>query len=80
MQCCPFISHMMSGCQLLSLPSPLSFPPIFPPYCLSFSLPLCLSSSHVFCSSVIPQGDFPSFTDTAAVPRFVLEGLSVDQR
>lgn len=69
--CCPDASFYAS------LPFPL-FPLISPPHCLSLSLSLHLSLTFLFLCH--PQGDFPSFTDTAAVPLFVLEGLSVDKR
>lgn len=69
MQCYSVIRHKMSRCQFLSFPSLLSFPVnLFPhPHRHSFSLSLFISLSR-FYSSVIPQGDFPSFTGTAAFP------------
>lgn len=77
MQCHPFISHLMFWCQLACLPFLLSTPLISP-----LILPLSLSNSLLhFCSSIIPQGDFPPFQDTAAVPHFVSEGLGIrDER
>ncbi len=47
MQCCPFISHMMSLCQLLGLPSLLSFPPNLPSI-LPLILPLSPSLALTF--------------------------------
>lgn len=73
LQWCSAVPLLVIQCLCASFFAFLLFSSSFPPHTPNLPTILPHSLSLIFVPLSSPQGDFPSFTDTAAVPRFCSE-------